>query len=244
MKNILIILISIPCISFSQSWVWTKKYGGSSFDYGKAICTDNFGNCYGAVDSLTVAQILKFNSSGILVWKENLWLGKVKTIVSDYNEFIYVAGDSSNQSLVAKYDTSGVLIWKINAGAGTCNGMSLDNSGHLFLTGNNSFLKKYDTLGNQIWTENVNGATGNSVCTDELGNCYITGKFLGTTGFGTNTLSAIGGFDIFLAKYDSTGACIWAKRAGGTFPGGYSTDCGYAVTTNNSGEIYFYWIYC
>lgn len=239
MKNILIILILIPCISFSQSWEWTKKYGGSSFDYGKAICTDNFGNCYAAVDSLTVAQILKFNSSGILVWKVSLWLGKVKTIVSDNDEFIYVAGDSSNQSLVAKYDTSGVLIWKINAGAGTCNGMTLDNSGHLFLTGNNSFLKKYDTLGNQIWTANVIGATGNSICTDNIGNCYITGKFLGTALFGTQNVTSLGGYDIFLSKYDSTGNCIWVKRAGGKFSGGYSNDCGYAVTKDNLGNLYF-----
>jgi hypothetical protein len=100
-------------------------------------------------------------------------------------------------------------------------------------------LKKYDPSGNQLFIENVNGAIGNSVCTDVLGNCYITGRFQGSTNFGTNSLTAIGGYDIFLVKYDSTGSCVWAKRAGGTFNGGYSKDCGYAVTTSNSGEIYF-----
>ena len=238
MTRLIIIFILLPFFSFSQTWQWTKKEGGAGIDNGNAICTDGFDNCYTAVDSSGRAKIFKYNSGGVSVWNETVWTGHARTIISDNAGHLYVAGDSSNQILVAKCDTSRNVIWKINGGAGNCNGVSLDNAGFIYLTGSTSFLQKYDTAGNQIWIRNVT-ATGNSICIDNLNNCYITGKFSGTATFGTHNLTALGSQDIFVTKYDSSGNCIWAKRAGGDFTCCYSNDCGYAIATDNSGNIYF-----
>src|ERR1035441_4155282 len=53
---------------------------------------------------------------------------------------------------------------------------------------------------------------------DSQANCYVTGWFDGTNNFGGVTLTnqSVGGSDIFVAKYNSTGALQWAHRAGGT----------------------------
>jgi len=52
------------------------------------------------------------------------------------------------------------------------------------------------------------------VAIDSQTNVYITGYFHNTTTFGTNVLSAPQS-DLFLAKYDRDGNCLWA-RAGGS----------------------------
>ena len=57
---------------------------------------------------------------------------------------------------------------------------------------------------------------------DSHGNTFVTGVFGGPTlTFGTCptcTLTAfsVGAGDIFVAKYDPQGVCLWAARAGGT----------------------------
>jgi len=57
---------------------------------------------------------------------------------------------------------------------------------------------------------------GIAVATDTQGNIIMTGIFEGTAQFGTSTLTSAGGLDIFIAKYSSAGALIWAVKAGGT----------------------------
>ncbi len=238
MKKLFIIIILFPLFSFSQSWIWARRGGAVNNDIGKAICIDGIRNCYIAIDSSDLAIVVKYKSSGLFVWTKSLWTGSVKTIIYDGGNFIYAAGDASNNTIIAKIDTSGNLIWKITGGVGKCNGISLDKNSSLYLTGETAFLQKYDTSGNLLWILNGN-AIGNSICTDSLSNCYITGKFSGSASFGGNNFSALGTQDIFVTKYDSSGNCIWAKRIGGNFNCCYSNDCGYAITKDNAGNIYF-----
>ncbi|HEY4800027.1 MAG TPA: hypothetical protein VII99_13185, partial [Bacteroidia bacterium] len=70
----------------------------------------------------------------------------------------------------------------------------------------------------QTWQWAIQAGTvsydgGESICIDTMGNSYITGAFHnGIASFGTcTTLSAAGWSDIFVAKYDNNGNCIWAK---------------------------------
>ncbi|HZM03940.1 MAG TPA: SBBP repeat-containing protein [Candidatus Saccharimonadales bacterium] len=69
-----------------------------------------------------------------------------------------------------------------------------------------------------IWADQITSAAktvGNKLATDSAGNVYMTGGFSGEIGFGITNLTAIGGQDIFLAKYASNGALLWVKQAGG-----------------------------
>ena len=59
----------------------------------------------------------------------------------------------------------------------------------------------------------------NGTVTDSSGNTFAVGGFSGTVDMdpssGTSNLTSTGGRDAFVAKYDSTGALVWAKSFGG-----------------------------
>lgn len=224
---------------YSQTWLWGKQQGDFSVDNGRAICTDGSGCCYATGSVQNQARIFKYTNTGNLVWDGMTWMGDSRGIVSDNDGYLYVSGDSSNQIKLAKVDTAGNVIWKISDSLGLNTGIALDNAGYLYLTGSNDFITKYDTAGNEIWGRSVN-AIANSIAIDPFGNLCVTGYFSGTAIFGTSTLIASGSEDIFVAKYDSSGICIWAKRAGGNHSfSGYSKDCGYGIAVDQIGNIYF-----
>ncbi|HYD90816.1 MAG TPA: SBBP repeat-containing protein, partial [Flavobacterium sp.] len=69
-----------------------------------------------------------------------------------------------------------------------------------------------------VWSARAGGVVGDAgfdVAADFNGNIYATGYFSGTVEFGDKTLTWDGYNDIFLAKYDLNGNCLWAKKAGG-----------------------------
>ena len=86
------------------------------------------------------------------------------------------------------------------------------------------------------WAEQAGGTSydiGHGIAVDGLGNSYVTGFFENSADFGDITLTSAGGRDIFVAKYDASGALLWARQAGGGF-----YDCGNAVAVDGSGNSY------
>jgi gliding motility-associated-like protein len=85
------------------------------------------------------------------------------------------------------------------------------------------------------WVDDLGGASGSCIATylavDKQNNVYVTGEFKGTVDFdpsaGVKNLTSVGGYDIFLAKYTSTGTLIWAESMGGAaddLPNGLAVD--------------------
>ena len=72
---------------------------------------------------------------------------------------------------------------------------------------------------------------GRGVSTLADGSSIVTGFFSGTATFGSTTLTSAGGFDVFVAKVDASGAYAWATQAGGT-----SADVSYGVSTLADGS--------
>ena len=64
------------------------------------------------------------------------------------------------------------------------------------------------------------GSEGTAVALDPAGNAVVAGHFTGSCDFdpgpGTTTMTAVGNWDVSLAKYDAASGLIWAKRFGGT----------------------------
>ncbi|HSD13510.1 MAG TPA: T9SS type A sorting domain-containing protein [Flavobacterium sp.] len=79
---------------------------------------------------------------------------------------------------------------------------------------------------------------GRSIALDSSGNVYVAGSFSGTADFDPSVaianLTSVGGSDIFMAKYDSNGNYLWAKRLGDVADEDYAT----CIAVSNNGEIY------
>ena len=108
--------------------------------------------------------------------------------------------------------------------------------------GNDVFAAKYDSNGTLVWAKRAGGTelldVGRGIVVDTSGNSYVTGPFQGSATFGAGelnqtTLVSLGSDEIFVAKYDSNGMLVWAKRAGGT-----SSDQGIGIAVDTSGNSY------
>lgn len=93
------------------------------------------------------------------------------------------------------------------------------------------------------WAFATGGLSGTlhnrSMVIDDFGNIYTIGRFHSgpvdfDPGWGVFNLSAVGGLDIYVSKYDTSGNLIWAKRFGGT-----EDDDGSAIAVDSSGNVYF-----
>ncbi len=82
------------------------------------------------------------------------------------------------------------------------------------------------------------GALERGIATTSNGDVVVTGSFSGTVDFdpgpSQTNLTALGGSDIFIAKYSAAGALQWANRIGET---PIYTDAGTAVTVDTNGNI-------
>lgn len=136
-------------------------------------------------------------------------------------------------------------------------GIAVDNSGNSYVTGwfsgtgnfgestlissggNDVFVAKIDKYGNWLWVKQAGGTSGDcgyKIAIDLNGNCYVTGLFTGTATFGSTLLTSSGTGDIFVAKLDSNGTWLWAKKAGGQSM--ENTDLGLAISVDAMGCSY------
>ena len=88
---------------------------------------------------------------------------------------------------------------------------------------NDGYIVKYNSSGQYQWAFNLgsgNICNGTALAVDNSGNVYAAGFFDGTIDFdpggGTSNLTAIGGDDAYVAKYNSAGQYQWAFNLGNT----------------------------
>jgi hypothetical protein len=219
--------------------------------FGMAVCCDIQGNIYVAgryMDSVYVGNqllpytsgrffgyVVKYSPTGQFKW--------VKAMRS--------LSDIASQSIVVKANTLGNVYI-----AGTYLNTSYLDSYTLTPIGDyDIFLAKLDSNGNYSWVQKAGGyplpyscptcpcASGEddvyAIDVDMNNNVYITGGFQGKAKFGTYTVTSAGintntaGRDIFVAKYDSGGSCLWANRIGGT-----ADEWATAITVDTLGNSY------
>jgi len=98
------------------------------------------------------------------------------------------------------------------------------------------YVGKIGPSGNWLWVEKMGGSSSDycyDIDVDDGGNISITGAFYSQASFGSTYLSSQGGYDIFVAKLDTNGTWQWAIKGGGS-----SSDYGYGVAIDNSGNVY------
>lgn len=197
---------------------WVQSAGGTLFDEGRGIVLDIEGNIY-----ITGT----FNSSARF--------GNISITSAGYSD-----------AFVAKYNNNGNILWVKQIGGisyDVGNDIKIDTIGNVYVAGsytNNStyiyemFIYKYTNNGTFQWSQSAKGkANAYSIAVDKEGNQYVTGLFEGTAIFGTTTKTAVGEFDIFIAKYNSAGVFQWVQSAGGT-----GEDYGDEIAVDSIGNVY------
>jgi hypothetical protein len=206
---------------------WVKAAGGEQDDEGISIALDINSNVY-VTGSYTDYAVFDLTHN--------------KTAVGENDVFI------------AKYNSSGALQWVESAGGNDKDQgkeIVVDPLGYLYLTGYFSatadfggtsktsagltdiFIAKYAFNGGFEWVRSAGGSAddyGRSIAVYNSGNIYLTGYYYGTATFGSTNISSVGGYEIFLARYSSTGDFEWVQSAGGA---GFDNGFGVAASGNN-----------
>ncbi len=75
---------------------------------------------------------------------------------------------------------------------------------------------------------------------DSIGNIYIAGGFTGTINIGGKTFTSSNGYDIYVAKFDSSNNFIWGRVANGAvnIPDSLSIDGATCIALDNDGNVY------
>ena len=244
---ILSLSFSLTSVSTPSVYAWSSAqaavsvFGGSTSDVGYSIAVDSLGNVY---TTGSFSGTVDFNpGTGV----ENL------------------TSAGGNDIFVSKLDSSGNFVWAKRLG-GTAGddgfGIAVDSSGNVYTTGSfygtadfdpgageanltsagerDVFVSKLDSSGNFVWAKRLGGTVadvGRIIAVDSSGNVYTTGYFFSTADFdpgaGTTNLISAGGAEVFVSKLDSSGNFVWAKRLGGI-----STDEGYSIGVDSSGNVY------
>jgi hypothetical protein len=177
----------------------------------------------------TDAFIVKLTGGGIFVWAAR--------VASTSGEIGYgLAVDSSDNIFVTgSYGTA--ITTAFNS-----NGTSFATTLAASTSSTEIFLVKYNSSGFVQWiTRYVSSGTsdiGYAVACDSAGSCYMLGQGASGTPYNSNGTTAtgitvVGGNDMILIKYNSTGFVQWSTRIGG---GG--ADTGISIAVDSGGNIY------
>jgi len=214
--------VFVSKLDSNGDFVWAKKMGGTSYDYGRSIAVDSSGNVYttgqfsgpadydpgAGVVTLTPAVagnwtvfVSKLDSNGDYVWAEQL-----AGVSESYGRGIAV-DSSGNVYTTGSFRVNG----DFDPGAGTA---TLTSNG-----GADIFLSKLDSNGDYLWALNIGGTSddlGHDVAVDSSGNVYTTGSFNGTVDFdpGASTFSLTGVGNAYISKFSDSGGFAWAKKYG------------------------------
>ncbi|RYY11851.1 MAG: hypothetical protein EOO04_34525 [Chitinophagaceae bacterium] len=242
--------IYLAKLDSSGNIIWLKTAGSKTWD--KIGIGGNAG-AVGGGSSLSVSdnQELVVSGNFIQFYTSN------SPVDTAWFDAVPLTSAHGRNSFVAKYDLSGNLIWirKITRDVYTTD-IAVDRFANIFITGEIMggapmfdsvsvptpatgalFLAKYSNSGALQWVRQATGALDGApraVVTDSSGNVYFTGNYYsGSLTFDWYSLPGTGNNDeVFLAKYDSAGSFMWAKRAGGS-----GMDYGHSIALTPSGNI-------
>jgi hypothetical protein len=168
--------------------------------------------------------IAKYDSGGSLI--------RVKGVAQGAHAFAIAVDQDGNSYVTGHFAGSATF------GPGDPNQVTL-----VIAQDNEVFVAKYDSEGALAWVRRAGFyAIGRGIAVDGSGNVYVTGFFgglFGNTGiFGAGEpnetlLTGAGYGDVFVAKYDRSGALRWARGAGGT-----QGDNGADIAVDASGNSY------
>ena len=187
----------VAMMDANGSCQWAIQAGGSSYDSGRGITSDDAGNIYVAGRFTEAAT---FGTQ-------------------------YIGGNGFYNAFVAKIDANGNWLWITQPGGGDNlvhpNGISTDITGNIYITGsfvgvvdfgsetlicygeNDIFVAKMEANGNWLWGVQAGGCNsdiGKGITINDTGDIYITGHFTITASFGSFSITGSLIANAFVAK--------------------------------------------
>jgi hypothetical protein len=210
-------------------YVWAKSFGGVHDESGTGPAIDPSGNVFLAGDFWP--DINLGGSTLMGAGKVNVFLAKFDP--AGNHQWSMGFGDATQRSTGVAADASGnVVLTGTYTGAINFGGSPLPSAGGS--TG--VFVAEFDASGNYVWsqgfTDGVDVFTVAPPATDSAGNVWLTGSFSGSINLGGAPVSSMGGVDVFVAKFSSTGAPLWSK----TFGNG-ADQYGYGIATDANDNV-------
>ena len=228
-------------LNASGNFVWAKQVtrSGNNTEYCTGLAIDGAGNV-----------LIGGNFGGVGDFDPDLVINNNINASGGYDMF------------VTKLNSSGILVWvKTIGGTGNdyCNGMRLNASGNIYMTGTfigtvdfdpdagvtplsypsgSSYVLSLTGAGAFTWVKAI-GGTSRAIDLDASGNILLTGVFKGTADFdpGAATFSLSTSYpsynDAFVAKLDNSGSFIWAGQLGGD-----DNDSGAKIKAGLSNSMY------
>jgi hypothetical protein len=179
---------------------------------------------------------ISIDAAGNIIWTGQFW------VQGFFGPDTLFAQSSSKAIFLLKYDESGNFLWSKSISGSAIkviNDVVTDSENNIYLTGyfedsllldntvlvapldQNFFILKYDAFGNFIWGHNYGTygtIRGSSIDVDSNGAIVAGGYFNGKVDFGGFVLQSLNvDYDLFLVKFDPSGAIIWAKEALGVY---------------------------
>ena len=229
--TIIIALFAIQTLTAQPDWQLAYAFGsedtGAERNGLEDIATDTEGNYYigGWYDGPLImgpvviededdvgfevytGLLIKCNSSGQYQWHRQiysdnaeyfLWEAVVTGIATDSNNDVYITGFFCGTVILSDE-------------------ISITSTGTF--TKSMFVIKFSGTDGTVLWADESAGtdkSEGNQLVTDAENNVYVTGDFQGTADFSGTELTTAGGYDVFVAKYNSEGSFQWVTQTGDT----------------------------
>jgi len=207
---------------------WNTSYANSKINFVMGIGVDNAQNVYVAINVIKDVLLLKYSSTGQLLWNITLTYGasygNAMTVDAAGNTYItgFTTTAATAQAVTFKINSAGVRQWVetyINPSYLADGGyaITVDGPGNVYVaalsqsttTGNDIETLKYGPNGNMLWVAEYTGSQSSSqetpmtITVDTLsGNVYSAGQ------------SEIGGTTLIgdVIAYSSSGTQLWTYQ--------------------------------
>ena len=205
---------------------WAKAYGSVGDDYIKSIAVDHMG---AILFTGILGDTIEFDSI-LLVPKSDRVNGQARDI--------FIAKMGLDREIEWVQSEGGQNRPYVSSGGGALNAIDIDLDNQIYAIGSfsnstiwgfplettkatNSFLVKFSSFGQILWLRPLIGEYGVKILSlDQDGSNIALSGFFGHAAYdgdlliGNEVLTSMGGSDLFVALYDTSGELHWVQQAG------------------------------